>query len=155
MTKDVLISVSGLQYEVDDKAPIELISKGRYYKKEGRHYIRYDESLDEDNVSTPSSIVSNTIKITGKKVELIKRGAADVQMIFEPGKKYITYYNTPFGSLLIGIHTSHVRIIEEEDYLGIGIDYSLDINYTHTSDCTIKIRIRSKFPDKRKHPAFG
>ena len=34
-------------------------------------------------------------------MELTKKGAVNVHMIFEKNKKNITYYNTPYGSLLV------------------------------------------------------
>lgn len=141
MTKNVVISVMGLQYEVDDSDAVELISHGEYYFRNGRHFIIYDEI-------TEASVNKNILKISGKKIELSKKGAVNVQMVFEPGKKYMTYYHTPYGSLLIGLHTTKVKFVEEEDYLGVRIDYGLAINYTHVSDCTIKIRVRSRHAQK-------
>ena len=41
MTKDVLISISGLQFAGGENSePVEVITSGSYYKKNGRHYIR-------------------------------------------------------------------------------------------------------------------
>ena len=40
MTKDVLISISGLQFAGGENSePVEVITSGSYYKKNGRHYI--------------------------------------------------------------------------------------------------------------------
>ena len=44
MTKDVLLSISGLQFaarDEEDVEPIEVITAGDYYKKNGKHYILY------------------------------------------------------------------------------------------------------------------
>ena len=44
MTKDVLITISGIQTidgEVND--PIETVTPGEYYFRNGKHYILYDE----------------------------------------------------------------------------------------------------------------
>lgn len=150
MTKDVVISVMGLQYAVDDSDAVELISHGEYYFRNDKHFVLYDEITEE-------TVNKNILKISvaQKKVELSKKGTVNVQMIFEPGKKYMTYYHTPYGNLLIGLHTTKVKFVEEENYLGIHIDYGLAINYTHVSDCTIKIRVRSKHTDKtEKLPAL-
>lgn len=148
MTKDVFVSVSGLQYAMDDSNPVEVLSPGTYYLRDGKKYIRYEEFIDPADAAaetvSPEWKVSNTIKIDGDKIDLIKRGAVEVQMSFEPGQKYVTYYNTPFGKLLLGLHTSSVEVVEEEGYLGVQIDYSLDINYAHTSDCRIQIDVRPK-----------
>ena len=42
MTKDVLLSISGLQFAAQDEEdvePVEVITAGDYYKKNGKHYI--------------------------------------------------------------------------------------------------------------------
>ena len=55
MTKDILINISGLQMDVDPNDPIEMMTTGAYYLRNGKHYILYDE-LSEDN-----EIVKNVI----------------------------------------------------------------------------------------------
>ena len=43
MTKDVLVKISGLQFAEDqDNGPVEIITTGNYYKKNGKHYILPD-----------------------------------------------------------------------------------------------------------------
>ena len=39
-------------------------------------------------------------------LEVRKKGAVNVHMVFEPGKKNMTYYTTPFGTLQLGIATT-------------------------------------------------
>ena len=57
MTKDVLISISGLQFAGGENSePVEVITSGSYYKKNGRHYILYDE-VAEDTAGTPKNII--------------------------------------------------------------------------------------------------
>ena len=53
------------------------------------------------------------------------------------------------GEMLIGVATGRITLKEQEDSLKVAVDYSLDINYDHVSDCTITIdvcsRVRSSF----------
>lgn len=139
MKKDVLVSISGLQYEIDKDEAVEVISVGEYYFRNGKHYIIYEEILEDmDGVS------KCTIKVSEKQIDIIKKGANNVHMIFEEGKKNTTYYNTPYGDLQVGIYTTLIRVSEEEDKIVADIEYGLDINYAHVSDCQIKIKITSK-----------
>ena len=46
MTKDVLITISGMQMIDGDNSDIEMITTGAYYMKNGKHYITYDEVLE-------------------------------------------------------------------------------------------------------------
>ena len=44
MTKDVLVTISGLLSSPDDSEDtIEVTTAGQYYFKNGKHYILYDE----------------------------------------------------------------------------------------------------------------
>lgn len=137
MTKDVLVDVSGLQVEIDSEEPIQLMTTGSYYLKNGKHYVLYDEMTED------SQIVKNVLKFTGQKVELTKKGDGNSYMMFEAGKENLSYYDTPFGSLLLGITTSKIDFTEEEDSLKLHIDYGLSINSDHVSDCVIDVSIRS------------
>jgi len=90
MTKDVLISISGLQFaEGENSEPVEVITSGSYYKKNGKHYILYDE-VAEDTAGT----TKNIIKLGDEVLDITKRGETNVHMMFEKDKKkcYLLLY---------------------------------------------------------------
>lgn len=144
MTKDILLSISGLQIEVMEEEgienePIEVVTPASYFKKNGKHYILYDEVTEGI-----SSITKNKVKISDTTVEIMKSGVTNVHMLFERGKKSLTYYETPYGQMLIGINTVLVEINESEENMDIRIEYELDINHEPLADCKIRMNIRSK-----------
>lgn len=51
MTKDVLISISGLHFDMEgdngNGEPVEIITPASYYLKNGKHYVLYDEVVEE------------------------------------------------------------------------------------------------------------
>ena len=67
-----------------------------------------------------------------------------MHMIFEKDKKNVTYYNTPFGNLLIGIDAKKVKIDETEENIDVKVEYNLEVNYEHLADCFISVNIKSK-----------
>jgi uncharacterized beta-barrel protein YwiB (DUF1934 family) len=142
MTKEVLVSIAGLQYEIEGEEAIEIISAGEYYFRNGKHYIIYDEMLEESESMT--SVVKCTIKMTEKQIEVIKKGPASVHMIFELGQNHMTYYSTPFGDLMIGITTKTISIQEEEGLILAQLTYALDMNYQFVSDCNLTVKIIAK-----------
>ena len=142
MTKDVLLSIRGLQFvarEEEDIEPVEMITAGDYYKKNGKHYIMYDEVMEGFDGNT-----RNIIKLTEDSLDITKKGVANVHMVFEKNKKNASYYNTPFGSLLIGIDAKSVDIAETENNIDVNIKYNLEVNYEHLADCSIVLHIKSK-----------
>ena len=140
MTKDVLITISGIQTidgEVND--PIETVTPGEYYFRNGKHYILYDE-VAEDTAGT----TKNIIKLGDEVLDITKRGETNVHMMFEKDKKNVTYYYTPYGNLLIGIDATKVQVEETEHNLSVKVDYALEVNYEHMADCKITMNIQSK-----------
>lgn len=139
MTKDVLVTISGLQFAAEDNDSLELITSGTYYKKNGKHYILYDEVMEGFD-----GVTKNTIKVADNFMDITKKGVANVHMMFEKNKKNVTYYYTPFGSLLIGIDAKKVEIEESENEINVKVDYKLEMNYEHLADCNITMNIKSK-----------
>ncbi len=139
MEKEVLVSIAGLQFELDQDEAMEVISPGEYYLKNGKHYVFYEEITEIPD--SESGISKARLKISPELIELTKKGFNNVTMVFEKDKKTMTYYGTPFGELMIGIHTTNISLEEQEKGILVSIDYSLDINYSHVSDCNIVIKI--------------
>lgn len=140
MTKEVLISISGLQTpDANDGETIEIITPGNYYKKGGRHYVMYEEVAEGQ-----SEITKNLLKFDESYVAVTKRGYVNVDMVFEKNKRNMTNYITQFGSILVGIDADSIEISEEEDSIKLNIDYKLDLNYQHFADCRIRMEIQSK-----------
>jgi uncharacterized beta-barrel protein YwiB (DUF1934 family) len=140
MTKEVIVSISGLQFAEDGtNEPVEVITAGDYYNKNGKHYIVYDEVMEGFEGTT-----KNRIKLDKNLLDITKKGIANVHMLFEKDKKNLTYYSTPFGNLLIGIDAKQIEIKEEEHDIDVLVDYALEVNYEHLADCKIHMNIKSK-----------
>ncbi len=139
MTRDVVISISGAQFSEGDQEDVELITTGDYFLKNGKHYIIYDE-IEEDG----QDVIRNTIRVLPDSIDIIKKGNVSAHMVFERNKKNLACYMTPFGELMVGIDTSDIRVEEEEQLLRVNVDYSLDINYEHVSDCSITVSVRPR-----------
>lgn len=141
MNKDVLIHVRGLQMMKTDDAqePIEIVVPGQYYFRNGSHYLRYEEMLDDTAETTV-----NYIKMSPNGVEVRKQGQVNVHMVFEEGKKNKTFYNTPYGTLQMGISATGLELKESEDGIQVKVDYALDMNEEHVADCYLTVQAQSK-----------
>lgn len=145
MTKEVLLSIRGLQIAEDKQNDtIEVISPGDYYFRNGKHFFLYDEVAEGQKEST-----KNVIKVKNDYMELTKKGAINVHMIFEKDKKNVTYYYTPYGSLLVGIDAYRVDVTEQEGEIAVEVEYALEVNNEHLANCHIRI-----LANPRQNPAF-
>lgn len=142
MNNNVLVTVHGLQHEIDDKEGIQTKQVGSYRLVAGKHVISYKEYFKDENTGK-DAIISNLLKISGDTITLTKRGATNAEMTFKEGTTHTTFYETPFGSMQMRLDTTRVDINEENDKIEISIDYGLDMNYSHVSDCTITLIIES------------
>ena len=143
MTKEVLIHMKGLQNMPDmqgqENEPLELITAGEYYFRNNTHYFLYDEMMEGFTEPT-----HNMIKIRPGLMEVRKRGAVNVNMIFEKDKKNVAYYKTPLGTLEMDITATRIMMAETEQWLDIQAEYALGVNGNAVADCVMQIRVTPK-----------
>ena len=140
MTKDILVSISGLQVSPEmESDTVEVISPGEYYYRNDKHFVVYEEAIDGK-----TKTVKNMVKLSKDCVEVTKKGPARIHMIFEKNKKNISYYYTPFGNLQIGIDTQIIELDESDENIRAKVDYALEINSEHVANCHIVIDVKEK-----------
>ncbi len=133
MTKDVLLSISGLHYETvdavgaDESEPIRVITPATYYYKNNKHYVIYDEVVE----GMPG-MIKNKVRIANDKLEIMKSGLSN-----------ITQYETPYGDLLVGTHTKDMQVDVTEEKIHVHVNYALDVNSETVADCNIEMNIKA------------
>lgn len=123
--KPVILTIKGKQINLEgEENNIEMITEGKFYKKNEVYYIVYDES---EITGMEGSIT--TLKIQGKKVSLKRFGNNNSKLTFEKGKSHISEYDTLYGFMPIEIVTSNVEIDISDSGIGkIKLAYTLDIS---------------------------
>lgn len=140
MTKQVLLTIAGLQYMDEEfQEPVEIVTAGDYYSRNGKHYVLYEEAVEGTRES-----IRNVIKIGEESLEVTKKGLLNVNMLFEKDRKNVTCYTTPFGSMTIGILAQQIDVKESEENIDVQVKYSLEVNSEHFADCSIQMNIKSK-----------
>lgn len=140
MTNEVLLTIAGLQLlEGEEGLPVEVVTAGSYYHRNGKHYILYDEVVEGC-----SGHIHNTVKIGEESLEVIKRGISNVHMVFEKNKKNVSCYATPYGNLTVGIMAHRIRIEERDTDIDVEVGYSLDVNDEYLANCSIQLNVKSK-----------
>lgn len=138
MTKDVLITISGMQFDIEEE-PIELVTVGTYYRKNGKHYVLYDEQT-EDN----GQVTKNIVKFYDGHFEMTKKGGNNSFLLFDRDKKTSTVYQTVAGPIQIDAVTRNLSIEETEDELLVNVKYALDINYNFISECEVNFKVQAR-----------
>ena len=118
MTNDVIVTVKGVQIGLESEDDIEVISPGKYYERNEKLFIRYEEQ-QEDMTGT----IINIIKIGPEGVEIIKKGLIGAQMVFREKESINTCYETPYGMMMVTIYTDRVQYTVNEELIEVNLSY--------------------------------
>lgn len=143
---DVVITVIGIQKDGNgEENRVELITKGRFYDKNGVKYIVY-----EDSEISGLEGVTTMLKIYEKQVALVRTGSINHKQEFLLGEKSHSIYRTPYGAMEMGIMTNSLRMDLPSGAAGtLEIGYELEINGQWQSANSLLISIREE--SKRGH----
>ncbi|MBR0378166.1 MAG: DUF1934 domain-containing protein [Lachnospiraceae bacterium] len=145
MKRDVLVYLRGTQFMVDtpeeeESQPIELVVPGTYTVQNDVELIEYDEVF-EGFENYPAK---NRVELRDGSLEVHKTGAAEVDMVFVPGKRNVSYYTTPYGTIEMGISTMAVDTQRDDDNINIRAEYALAMNSELVADCVLDMRVEMK-----------
>lgn len=144
MNKEVDIKITGIQTDGNDTGEVTAKVAGQYFFKNNKHYILYDEYLEENN---PDSLNKNTITIHNRNdklcANLIKKGYQNSHLTFIVGEKYATSYHTPYGTFLMVVDTTYMDVHVDDDNIYLEIKYDLHMNDEFISHNNIKIEIQN------------
>lgn len=135
--KDVLIKIRGVYIVDGSRDVVELMTMGRFYRKNGNYYISYDESE-----ATGFKDTKTTLKVErDDRVTMLRSGAARSQLIIERGVRHQCLYGTGAGDLTIGVSGDEIISNLTEDGGELEFKYSLDINTSLTSENEVYISV--------------
>lgn len=140
MEENYMISVIGTQIVDGEKETINLKTLGDYRIQKDSIYIRYKE-YDNDN---PDICYSNTVKVSGDTVTVIRGGAANSRLVLEKGRRHQCHYSTFFGNIMVGVYADTVQSNLDEHGGTLRASYSLDFNAGLVSKNEIYIKVTEK-----------
>ena len=138
MKKSVVISVIGSQ--LSDEAGVELMemmTEGTLTREGDEYCLTYQETE-----TTGLEGTTTTIKVTNQEVSLIRFGSVNSQFVFSKGKKHLSYYETSYGSFMIGITTNSSKVELGDDGGFIDIGYGMEINHGEVTYNQIQVVVR-------------
>ena len=105
MEKNVIISIKGVQRLEDaDPDTMELVTEGRLEQDGNSYTLSYQESE-----LTGLEGTLTTFQVEPDRVTLLRVGEFNSQMVFQEGRRHLAMYNTPYGSMTIGVNTRHLQ----------------------------------------------
>ncbi len=139
MEEKYILSVCGKQFVNGSDDKIELETSASYVERNGSRYITYKE-YDPQNLDKH---YRTTVKVDKQNiVTVMKGGETNHHMILEKGQRHKCEYNTPFGSMTLGIYTESSQITLDDKGGEVFVRYTIDIEseLASTNELTLKIK---------------
>ena len=140
MRKKVIISIKGMQnFEQSGEETIEFVTGGDLSRADGEYVLTYRESE-----LTGLEGTETTIRVEPSRVTMLRTGQVNTQMVFQEGRRHLSLYDTPYGALSVGVHTSRLSAELGDDGGRIEIDYSIEIDHAVTGRNTFRIDVKNE-----------
>ncbi|RKD33483.1 DUF1934 domain-containing protein [Thermohalobacter berrensis] len=134
--KEVTLKIKGTQTNSEgEENTIELVTEGKFYKKNDTYYIIYDESEISGMEGS-----TTTLKIEDDKVLMQRFGTSKSKLVFEKGKKHKSQYHTAYGNMDIEVITNSMDIKISDSGKG-KIDLSYRINLSNLVESLNELKI--------------
>ena len=138
LKNNVIIEMKSVQFIDNEKTETELITKGNYTKQNDSWRISYEDS----EATGFEGSVTEICVIGNKFAPIISTGEAHSDLVIEPKKKHHCHYETPYGSMDIGIYTHSIINKLNDDGGTLYMKYTIDINASYMSDNEIILNIK-------------
>ncbi len=138
LKKDVLVTLNSLSThdgQADD--PVEMITAGRYYRKNGVYYISYPET--ELTGGEPGR---TTVKVAGDMVTILRFGPVSGQLVFERGKKHLSHYDMDVGSLSMGVSTRKLEQSFDDRGGVLRLHYDVEVDNLLIGETVLELQVR-------------
>ena len=136
----MIISIKGVQrYENADPDTMELVTAGRLEREGNSYTLSYQESE-----LTGLEGTLTTFQVEPDCVTLLRMGVVNSQMVFQPGRRHFSMYDTPYGALSIGVNTRRLRTALDERGGEIEVDYAIEIDHAVAGENIFHIDVREK-----------
>ena len=136
---NVIISIKSVQ-TFEDQTPetVELTTAGRL-EPDGDQ--GYNLSYQESEVTGMEGTLT-TFQIEKDRITLMRLGQFNSQMVFEEGRRHLSMYESPYGTLSVGINTRKMRADLDSRGGTISLAYDIELNHAVAGMTTFEIQVR-------------
>ncbi len=135
----IMINIDGTQNFGNGEANnVELTTEGELSVSTDSYTLKYKESelTGMEGTTTEITVENNGI------VNLVRSGTVNSNLVFEEGKRHLSYYDTNDGAFSIGVFASYVDTVLERNYGEISITYAMDVDDKPIGENEIRVRFK-------------
>lgn len=139
MKKDAIIKIVSIRTTENGDDNYEMTVVGSITHDGEKSIIEYEEENEEtDKQETKITIIDNST------VNIMRAGQFSSEMSIENNKRHLTFYNTPYGSMTIGVYGNNVHWFRNGKNCVLKMKYTLDFNNDLVSENSMNIYIEEK-----------
>ena len=120
MKKEVLLTIKDSHTVDGNRESYEMTTRGTWEPTENGYRIEYNEQYDE------LKDCHTSLTVAGSCVSMVRTGSFTTEMTIEKGKRHNCQYQSPFGTMLIGIATQKVESDIENGKGTLEMKYTID-----------------------------
>lgn len=136
---NVIISIRSTQtFEDQEPEVVELTTAGRL-EPDGEQ--SYNLSYQESEVTGMEGTLT-TFQIEKDRITLLRLGQFNSQMVFEEGRRHLSMYESPYGTLSVGVNTRKMRSDITSRGGTISLAYDIELNHSVAGMTTFEIQVR-------------
>ncbi|MDR0293943.1 MAG: DUF1934 domain-containing protein [Oscillospiraceae bacterium] len=121
--RDVIISIRGCRFSPDpnDSSLVDVVTDGSMVSHPHGYTVFFCEPFDGDGDAR------TTLLVEDGRVTMLRSGARNTQMVFEEGRRHVSYYDTEDGPVTVGVTASRVAAELGGEGGRIEVVYGLEI----------------------------
>ena len=108
---------------------------------EGQCSDGYGEGLEQRSIRVEDG---------GELVTMLRTGQVNAQMVFQEGRRHLAMYNTPYGSMAIGVNTFHLTAELDDRGGDLDIDYAIEIDHNVAGRNIFRIKVKESDSESLK-----
>lgn len=139
MKNNVIVKLKASQaYEGEEAEVIEYLTEGLLEKRSDGVRLFYNEPIEGIE-----GIENELVILNPESVTLTRTGEFNTHLLIEKGKRHSSVYETPYGSVIIGVFADEVSAVFSENTGKINLSYTVDSNLNVLSQNTVSIEVKN------------
>lgn len=138
MLNNYNINITGRETIDGTDDGISLFTVGDYCRTENGYRISY---MDTETTGFAGDIT--TLETDGNKsITIRRRGKSFMDLVVEKDQRNVSHYDTEFGSMLVGVRGSDLRVNLDDSGGTVSFRYALDIDTNIVSEHSLDITVK-------------
>ncbi len=138
MKNDVMIKFVTVQTtENNESDTLEINARGTLEKTNDGYIIEYDE-IDEEMQGSKTTVAVDS----GDRVTMTRSGSYNSRFVIEKNKRHSCHYDTPAGSLMMGVFASDVFINLNDNGGKVKLKYTIDFNSSMVAENSVTLSVK-------------